>query len=133
MKKNPELWGPRFWDFLYISAICSDEVLEPRAQEMWSYFFTNLDIFLPCVECKINYIKRIKEENLSFKTREDLVKFVNKIHNQLRVSKNKSPISIADAEKYFNRLPDNKIYYGIGICIAILLFFWITDASKTRS
>lgn len=122
---DPKIWGPHAWIFLH--SITFNYPINPTKDEINKHynFFNSLEFVLPCETCRIHYKQNLKEYPLTKKilsTRDNLVKWLIKIHNNINKLNNKKSLTYEDVVDHYNNLyDDNKINYKY-IIIAIVLF-----------
>lgn len=121
----PLTWGPKYWDFLYTAAMCTSERLDSRAQKEWSGFLRNLDVYLPCHECKRNYLEYSNKMTMNFSTRKDLLDFLAGVHAHIRREDGKQAFSIEDIKKHFGKQSRTYSPPFIGAVVCILLFIYM--------
>ena len=82
--RSSELWGPPFWDFLYLTALGFPVTLSATQQSEFARLLKTFHLFLPCAECRFHYSKMIKDINTDVKTRDEAFTIVRNIHNKIR-------------------------------------------------
>ena len=91
LDSNSNIWGPSAWRFLH--TITFNYPINPtnEQKEIYRNFFKNLGLVLPCGICEYNYnihLVKYPIENY-LKTKEDLVKWLINIHNEVNILHNK--------------------------------------------
>lgn len=91
---NPELWGPKYWDFLYEMAFKS-----PHNFEQYDFIHTVKDIVdnLPCRQCSVNITKHWPK----IQKQPDAVQFILTLHNLVREDQHKKPFSYNEVVVHF--------------------------------
>ena len=122
---DPNLWGPSGWYFLHSLTYSYPENPTKKEKDAAIHFFDSLGTLLPCTVCKVNYDKHFKEKNIEnyVSSREELVKWLIGIHNQVNMDSGKPMVSY---ESVLNSVPPcyspvRKNLSNI-LCIIVLLF-----------
>lgn len=101
---NPEVWGPNLWNYMHSLALSYPDIPNENDKKYYGDFFNNLKYTLPCITCRSNYIKHIKElpvEN-SLNSRVELFCWTVNMHNKVNIILNKKTYSCSDAIKLYN-------------------------------
>src|SRR6187549_3326511 len=95
MSISPNIWGKPLWEmFNCIAFSYSDTPTEEDKLDIINFFNSTKKI-LPCGECKQHFIKLLEEypiEN-NISNREQLLRWVNTVHNKVNVRLNKPEFS----------------------------------------
>ena len=89
---NNNVWGPPAWTFLHIVTYNYPE--NPTNEDKSNYlnFFDSLKHVIPCNKCKGHYKENLKKYDLnnSLDSRQDLVKWLIDLHNDVNRDNGKS-------------------------------------------
>ena len=130
---NTNIWGPSAWKFLH--TITFNYPMNPSNydKDVYKNFFKNLGLILPCGICSYNYnihLDKYPIENYLSK-KEDLVKWLIIIHNEVNKLHNKPTKTFDEIINYYTNLysinnkNDNKkgdYIFLITIIIFIIIF-----------
>ena len=133
---NPKFWGPHGWIFLH--SVTMNYPKEPTNEDKTLYrnFFSSLKRVLPCEKCAYHYSQYLRkypiEEVLDDK--EDFVKWLIHIHNEVNVMLNK-PIKsqeevIQEYKKELNEITGSYISvknFIIAIFIISFMYLLLTN------
>ena len=115
---NTKVWGPRLWDFLFISVLGRYPVKIDKTnkehcelRDHYKSLFTLLQFILPCVYCRNSYIKFLNELNLEkyLSGRIQLMYFIYSLKD--KVNKKLQKQELLNYNKTKQKL---KIYYNNG-------------------
>ena len=134
MKKN--FWGPSGWLFLH--SVTFQYPDNPSDEDKYNYkvFFESLKNTIPCPKCKEHYSINIQENPIQLDSRNDLINWLIKIHNEVNEKNKKKIYSRKEVEKLYLRkynysiekndyIKSNTNYYLIFIIVVLLLFYFI--------
>ena len=76
--KDPKIWGPPLWDILHYITFNYDPKDANKVERIFMYHLPNL---MPCIHCKNHYKDYIKESPIRLRNREELSRWLVKIHN----------------------------------------------------
>lgn len=111
---SPSLWGDEMWTGLYAIAFSYPET--PRSEHIKAAIeqFSSLKVLLPCGECRDGYSELIKKHRIehSVRSKTDLCKWVNRIHNEINIKLGKPGISLTKMRMYFNGSIPNPLNSG---------------------
>ncbi len=97
-------WGTHAWAF--IESIALTYPVNPSVQEKQEYkeFFLSLQYVLPCPRCRNHYKENLTKHALNdaLKNRENLIKWVIDVHNEVNKSNGKRILSYDEARKRMN-------------------------------
>jgi hypothetical protein len=137
---NTNIWGPSAWNFLHTITFNYPNNPTYNDKENYKNFFNNLGFILPCEICKYNYNIHLKTYPISnyLNTKEDLVKWLIIIHNEVNKLHNKPIKSYNEVIKYYINLYNNKdinnnnnnnnnniIYFIVIISVIIIIYKYI--------
>jgi len=95
-----DVWGPATWNVMYSFSHALPNVLEGEKKSIID-FFTSIMMLLPCNECKTHfkdYMERIPiDEHVN--TREEILKWVNNLHNEVNSKINAPKVVLNDKIK----------------------------------
>ena len=127
---NVNEWGPGGWTFLH--TITFNYPNNPSVQDKQNHFifFDTLKHVLPCEKCKKHYKENSKDLKDNLNSRDDLVKWLIDIHNDVNIKNNKPAWSYADVyNKYQNMYNPsntiNNILIFFIICIVLFFLFFL--------
>lgn len=93
MSISKEIWGPATWNVMYAFSHALPDVLDEEKKQIIN-LFTSIMMLLPCNECKSHfkgYMERKPiEEHVG--TREEILKWVGDLHNEVKAMSDKSPL-----------------------------------------
>jgi hypothetical protein len=134
---NPKIWGPHAWIFLH--SITFNYPINPSNTEKKQYynFFISLKNILPCDKCRLHYIQNLNKYPLTnniLSSKENLIKWLIKIHNEVNKKNGKSIESYENVIKYYNNLYQNNNNNIKYICsfIGIIVVFGILYYMKNK-
>lgn len=129
---NNNIWGPPAWTFLHTVTYNYPENPTEDDKRNFYNFFDSLQNVLPCEKCKGHYKQNIQKYDLkkSLGSREDLVKWLIDLHNDVNRDNGKKVWSYSDV---FNKYQDmykpdnliNKVIIFVIICIVSILIFFL--------
>ena len=101
---NPEIWGPKYWFFLYTIAISYP--LSPNETTKKKYYdlIQNMPLFIPIGDMGNTFSRFLDRYPITpyLDSRESMVKWVHFIHNKINIYLDKPEISYYDAmNKYY--------------------------------
>jgi hypothetical protein len=138
MNLNPTVWGPHGWFFIDSIVLSLPNKLSYEQKNIYKNFFTSLQDVLPCEGCRQHYKQNLIKYPLTdvvLSKKENMIKWILNVHNNVRSDAKKIPISIKQYFEYYNKQYDdnynkNKIskdcnfkYYISIIIILILILF----------
>lgn len=120
---KPSAWGPHGWKFLHYVSLGAPDKLNEAEANYYRNFYESLQYILPCNSCAKNYAKNIKNHPIDahLRTRDDLVKWVIDIHNQVNRELGKREYSVEEALPLYLKLRDPFISYLIKSILLIIL------------
>ena len=109
---DPNIWGPKFWFSLHSVSFTYPFYPEKEDKIRYGAFFHLLEFVLPCVVCRVNYSKNIKEHPIEphLKDRKSLVYWVIDIHNMVNRENGKPVLTHEEAIGIYEKIFDKKIY-----------------------
>ena len=95
---NNNVWGPPAWTFLHTITYNYPENPSDNDKKNYHNFFDSLQHVLPCEKCKGHYKQNIQKYDLnnSLDNREDLVKWLIDLHNEVNKYNGKRVWSYSD-------------------------------------
>jgi hypothetical protein len=144
MNLNPQVWGPHGWFFIDSIVLSLPNKLNYEQKNIYKNFFTSLQDILPCEGCREHYKQNLikyplTEEVLSKK--ENMIKWLLNVHNNVRRNSKKIPISINQFFEYYNKQYDDNnnkknnkdcnFKYYISIIIILILIIFIVYKFKS--
>jgi hypothetical protein len=125
--RDPRYWGPKFWDFLYLTVLGFPITLSSKQTSDFAALFKSLHHFLPCIECRFHYFHMIRSKTIAPKTREEALDTLLDIHNTVRKRLKKREFGRDEVIKHFYRerwmfkIRDFECWAIIS-CIALMLY-----------
>lgn len=100
---NTYYWGPRLWEVLH--CITLDYPVKPTEEEKQNMknFLVSLKSVLPCIYCRRNYERNLKENPIKLNCRKDLVLWLIDIHNEVNGKEGKRPYSYAEVLNLYEK------------------------------
>ena len=133
---NPNIWGESAWLFLHTITLNYPENPTLSDKQNYKSFFESLIDILPCPTCREHYEENIKNNPIQLNSKEDLVRWLIKIHNNVNERKNKPTLSYEEVINYYTKLynPVNKydeiIKLLLIIIIIVLFILMIRNKNK---
>ena len=125
---NNNIWGPPAWTFLH--TITFNYPDNPTNEDKQNYytFFNSLKHVLPCEKCKKHYTENSRDLKDNLNSKDDLVKWLIDIHNDVNIKNDKSVWSYTDVynkyqDMYNSNTINNVIVFFIFSIVFIFLFF----------
>ena len=113
---DPTVWGPHLW--MVMHTLSFNYPKNPTRKERDSYyvFFKNLEEVIPCSACREHYRRFCHNEPIqkSLNTRDSLVLWVLKCHNNVNKLNNKSEWTQEELFDYYKKIFDKEIEYQSG-------------------
>lgn len=107
-------WGPSTWYILHIISL----TWQKQNIKMYIELINLIKKTIPCYICYQNFKKKLNMPNMSIqqncKSREDMIKWIIKLHNLVNISNGKRRYSVEEVEKKYikdNKLIVNKNHY----------------------
>lgn len=94
---NPNIWGPHAWIFLHTITLNYPNFPTNEEKEQHKKFFESLQHTIPCLECAKHYGNNVKKYPLTpniLKNRNNLVRWLINMHNQVNISTNKPTLTV---------------------------------------
>jgi hypothetical protein len=97
-------WGPKGWYF--IDTVITSYPNDPTNEDMrlFKKFITSLKDVLPCEKCRYHYSEFLNKNPLDsnvLSSRDSLVEWILRSHNNIRKIQNKSEITLDDFYDYY--------------------------------
>lgn len=104
-----KLWGNEMWIAIYAIAIAYPDEPDSNHKTNIIDYFKTLRVLLPCKNCRDHYTTFMNEDKIesNISSKDELCKWVNRIHNSINKKLNKKLISLSSVKKYFYGLGDN--------------------------
>tara|TARA_B110000208_G_scaffold86360_1_gene109371 strand:+ start:569 stop:994 length:426 start_codon:yes stop_codon:yes gene_type:complete len=127
---NNKIWGPHAWLFLHTITFNYPE--NPSEQDKVNFFtfFDSLKHVLPCVKCRKHYSENSKDLKDNLNSKDDLVKWLINIHNNVNIINNKSAWTYHDVYNKYQDIynttnPINNVLIIVIILIVSIFFFFL--------
>lgn len=87
MSISPSIWGKPLWEMFNCIAFAYPDTPTDEQKTDVINFFNSVKKILPCGECKQHFIKLLEEHSIenNIANREQLLRWVNMIHNKVNV------------------------------------------------
>lgn len=145
MNLNPTVWGPRGWFFIDSIVLSLPNKLNYEQKNIYKNFFTSLQDILPCEGCREHYKQNLIKYPLTdevLSKKENMIKWILNVHNNVRRDAKKIPISINQYFEYYNKQYDDEnnnnrnskvcnFKYYISIIIILILIIFIVYKFKS--
>jgi len=129
---NNNIWGPPAWTFLHTVTYNYPENPTEDDKRNFYNFFMSLQHVLPCEKCKEHYKQNIQKYDLnnSLGSRQELVKWLIDLHNDVNRDNGKPVWSYSDVFNKYQRMYQsdsliNKMIIFMIICIVLILIFFL--------
>ena len=128
---NNNVWGPSAWTFLHTITYNYPENPSDNDKKNYHNFFDSLQHVLPCDKCKGHYKQNIQKYDLnnSLDNREDLVKWLIDLHNDVNRDNGKKVWSYSEVYNKYDNLHNsnlvNKMIIFVILCIVLVLIFFL--------
>ena len=128
---NNNVWGPSAWTFLHTITYNYPENPTDNDKKNYHNFFMNLQHVLPCKKCQAHYTENIQKYDLnnSLDNRDDLVKWLIDIHNEVNKDTGKRVWSYSEVYNKYDNLHNsnlvNKMIIFVILCIVLVLIFFL--------
>ena len=128
---NNNVWGPSAWTFLHTITYNYPENPSDNDKKNYHNFFDSLQHVLPCDKCKGHYKQNIQKYDLnnSLDNRDDLVKWLIDIHNEVNKDTGKRVWSYSEVYNKYDNLHNsnlvNKMIIFVILCIVLVLIFFL--------
>lgn len=125
---NPKIWGPSGWIFLHSIAYGYPNEPSSDEREAAINFFKSMGYMLPCKTCSELYKKDIlvleKTHSLenAVQNKNNLIKWVNAMHNKVNENLNKKEYSDAEYDNYYKNMYENKTANFNYILLLLIIF-----------
>jgi hypothetical protein len=141
MNLNPKIWGPHTWFFLDSIMLSLPNKLNKEQQNIYKNFFTSLQYVLPCEGCRNHYTENLKKYPLTdqiLSNKENMIKWLLNVHNNIRKENKTIPISIKQFFEYYYKQYDEKknkkkCNFKYQISIILILLFLLLIIYKFKS
>ena len=109
---DPNIWGPKFWFSLHSVSFTYPFSPDTQDKERYKTFFGLLEHLLPCVLCRKNYSKNIRNYPIDghLESRKSLAYWLMDIHNMVNLENGKPSMTRDEMLENFERQYERKIY-----------------------
>ena len=109
---DPNIWGPKMWFSLHSISFTYPFYPDEKDKMNYKNFFELLEFTLPCVICRNNYAKNLKQYPLKnhLKNRKSLVYWLIDIHNMVNMETNKPTFSHRDVINMYEKIYGRRIF-----------------------
>jgi hypothetical protein len=109
---DPNIWGPKFWFSLHSVSFTYPFSPDGKDKERYKTFFGLLEHLLPCVLCRKNYSKNIKNYPIEahLESRKSLAYWVMDIHNMVNIENGKPSMTRDEMLMNYQQQYGRKIY-----------------------
>ena len=136
---DSNIWGPKYWFFLYTVALCYPLNANDVTKKKYYDFIQNFPLFIPIPDMGNIFSKFLDSYPVTpyLDSRESFVKWVHFIHNKINVFLGKPEISYYQAMnlyydnyklKSIKKKEENKnkhkyIFFSVLLCLLILIIY----------
>ena len=127
---DPKIWGWSLWQSLI--HVAQGYPNNPTAQDRRHYyiFYQSLANILPCAVCQVNYTNHFKELPPKLNSKQDLLNWLHKLHNQTLKQMNKTPLSYtAFMKKYLAKCSSDNIFSTENCCLILCVLVLVVVAA----
>lgn len=119
-------WGTHAWAFIESIALTFPTSPTPQEKSEYKDFFNSLQYVLPCPRCREHYKENLGKYPLSeaLNGRENMIKWVIDVHNEVNISNGKGVLSYEEARKRI----DGKFVFGFEHATIIILVLGVLFA-----
>ena len=109
---DPNIWGPKFWFSLHSVSFTYPFSPDIQDKERYKNFFGLLEHLLPCVLCRKNYSKNIRNYPIDghLESRKSLAYWVMDINNTVNMENGKPSMTRDEMLENYERQYGKKIY-----------------------
>jgi len=132
--RDQKYWGPKFWNFLYLSVLGFPTTLTPRHKSAFADMLKSLYVFLPCLECRFHCYQMLQNDSSEIETREAAFMKIMDLHNKCRQRLKQNKLSREEVIAYFHRdkMYDFWLPYALPASIIIVLVsFFLLKQTRT--
>lgn len=125
---NPKIWGPHGWFFIESIVLSLPDKIPFILQNEIKHFLISLSSLLPCEKCRYHFSEYIKKTNMmeaDFSTKNQVFKWINDSHNNVRIINNKKTINLEDTIAYYDKQYINEIKTSYIDILYIIIFIFI--------
>lgn len=112
MTLDPIVWGPHYWFFLMTIAVSYPKKANSVLKKKYYDFIMNLPLFIPDDKMGNKFSRILDKYPIEpyLDTRENFIKWVHFIHNQINKQLNKPELSYVDAmDAYYSQYKPREI------------------------
>ena len=106
-------WGPATWNALHCFAHSAPKVLNDSEQARFRLMLDLVGEHLPCPTCRRHFKEYLEEHYVNAMTREDLVEFLNDMHNSVNVRLGKRAFTLEEHYRAYRpkrrRIPSSTV------------------------
>ena len=134
MSLNPEIWGPKYWFFLYTVALTYPLSPNDVSKKKYYDFIQNFPLFIPNPEIGNTFSQFLDYYPVTpyLDSRESMLKWIHFIHNKINIYLGKPEVTYYDAmNKYYDNYKlkevkkkeerENKHKYVFGSAVFVLI------------
>lgn len=125
---NPKIWGPHGWFFIESIALSLPDKIPFILQNEIKHFLISLSSLLPCEKCRYHFSEYIKKTNMmeaDFSTKNQVFKWINDSHNNVRIINNNKIINLEDTIAYYDNQYINGTKTSYIDILYIIIFIFI--------
>ena len=152
---DPSIWGRHGWIFMHAITLTYPDVPKNKEKNDMKTFFLSMGKVLPCMKCRNNFKDHLIKYPLDdevLMSRDNLVKWLINIHNEVNIINNKPTMKYNDVIKEFidrkhdsnnedeqianTKLIITKMLFVVSIVliiISILVYFTVSFDSDSKS
>lgn len=115
---GPDKWGPHGWKFIHYITLGYPDRPTSDHKNRYKKFFLTLTGVIPCVLCRNNYIKHLKEYPISdkvLKNKKNLMGWGVLMHNLVNKSNNKKVVPIDKGIQMIYQSDDTCVKENFGL------------------
>jgi len=103
MQLNPKIWGPKYWFFLYTTALTYPNNPNEITKKKYYDFIQNFPLFIPVSNIGNEFSIFLDKYPVTpyLDSRESFIKWIHFIHNKINIYLGKKEISYYDAMHYY--------------------------------
>lgn len=109
---DPNVWGPKFWFSIHSVTFTYPFYPDQKDKLRYKTFFEMLEFVLPCVVCRVNYSKNIKNFPIDrhLKDRKSLVHWGIDLHNTVNIENGKPALTYKEVLDIYEGIYGRKIH-----------------------
>ena len=104
MTLNPKIWGPKYWFFLYTTALTYPNNPNEITKKKYYDFIQNFPLFIPVSNIGNEFSIFLDKYPVTpyLDSRESFIKWIHFIHNRINVILNKPEITLKEAYQAYH-------------------------------